>query len=834
MIEGWLLDVHTNDTHTGMVVWVVDDAGRAARCDVPWAPSLHVHGSSVDLQRLEDWLLLPEIAARFAVVALERRRLHLDLDGTDVASVLEVRLEPFHHLKALAEHIEARGDFHRYTLYSVDAHLVQRFLNDHGCSPFSRVCWDPTTTPMIRPLRTMDENILPPLCLVRLVVEFAPSAFPSVTDAVVAMRLETVQEPGIPATPRSVQSTTLQRDDYPTLSAMLVAFEATLKRLDPDLLLTYGGDKRLFPWLVHQSEALGRSLVLGRSVTPLSQSTKAQTVRSYGHTRHRDGAFFLEGRLHLDLRNSFIVKEGGVAGLFELAQQSCQSAQVISRLSPGSVISAIQMRVAMDDGVLVPWKKNRPEDTKSALELLHADRGGLYLDSRPGVYASVIELDFASLFPSIIATRNISPETLNCACCQPSDGPHSAGVVPLHPDEAIAEFRQRDHRSRFGHTLFPLSHEKALKVPGLQSHTCGRRHGFLGRVVAPLIERRRQLKAQRCEKGDAFDLRQNALKWLLVTCFGYTGYRNARFGRIEAHEAICAWSRDLLLTTIEEAQRDGWEVLHAIVDCVWLADRSNRTEEQQRVDAERFARRITERVGIPLEFEQHYEFIAFLPSRVHGAGSLTKYWAYGGGDYKVRGIELRQHSTPPWICSLQERALQLLVAGERTNGVPNRKAQRAVFLLYQAELQRLNDGQLLPKDLVISRRITSSLEDYRVKNLSYAALLRAHHQGQHVPPGGKIRYVVVDASATEPLDRVVLAEETAFKEATVTGCAHHYTRLAERAIWAILAPFGWTDKDLRSTNRQPTLLDFVTPRSEGHESALKQAPNAPRIHEARG
>ena len=166
----------------------------------------------------------------------------------------------------------------------------------------------------------------------------------------------------------------------------------------------------------------------------------------------------------------------------------------------------------MDDGVLVPWKKNRPEDTKSALDLLQADRGGLYLDSRPGVHASVIELDFASLFPSIIATRNISPETLNCSCCQPPAASSLGGIVPLHPDQAANEFRDRTLRSRFGHGLFPLAHEKSLPVPGLNMHTCGRTHGFLGRVVAPIIERRRRLKQQHRAKGDAYDLQQNALK----------------------------------------------------------------------------------------------------------------------------------------------------------------------------------------------------------------------------------------------------------------------------------------------------------------------------------
>ena len=29
MIEGWLLDVHENETNTGMVAWIVDDFGTA-------------------------------------------------------------------------------------------------------------------------------------------------------------------------------------------------------------------------------------------------------------------------------------------------------------------------------------------------------------------------------------------------------------------------------------------------------------------------------------------------------------------------------------------------------------------------------------------------------------------------------------------------------------------------------------------------------------------------------------------------------------------------------------------------------------------------------------
>ena len=34
---------------------------------------------------------------------------------------------------------------------------------------------------------------------------------------------------------------------------------------------------------------------------------------------------------------------------------------------------------------------------------------------------------------------------------------------------------------------------------------------------------------------------------MLVTCFGYTGYRNAKFGQIQVHERITETSRELLL-----------------------------------------------------------------------------------------------------------------------------------------------------------------------------------------------------------------------------------------------------------------------------------------------
>jgi len=57
---------------------------------------------------------------------------------------------------------------------------------------------------------------------------------------------------------------------------------------------------------------------------------------------------------------------------------------------------------------------------------------------------------------------------------------------------------------------------------------------------------------------------------MLVTCFGYTGYRNAKVGQIQGHERITDTSRELLLQIKKLAENMGYEVLHGIVDCLWV------------------------------------------------------------------------------------------------------------------------------------------------------------------------------------------------------------------------------------------------------------------------
>jgi DNA polymerase elongation subunit (family B) len=56
----------------------------------------------------------------------------------------------------------------------------------------------------------------------------------------------------------------------------------------------------------------------------------------------------------------------------------------------------------MRNDILIPWKPTLTEHPKSLGDLLTADRGGLIFEPIIGVHENVAELDFVSLYPTIM------------------------------------------------------------------------------------------------------------------------------------------------------------------------------------------------------------------------------------------------------------------------------------------------------------------------------------------------------------------------------------------------------------------------------------------------
>jgi hypothetical protein len=118
------------------------------------------------------------------------------------------------------------------------------------------------------------------------------------------------------------------------------------------------------------------------------------------------------------------------------------------------------------------------------------------------------------------------------------------------------------------------------------------------------------LKASAPDLVLRFKLQRDSLKWLLVCCFGYTGYKNARVGKIEAHEAINAVARETLLVAKEIAEADGFELIHALVDSLYVWK-----DGATREDYERLSQKIEDRRCLPLAIESVYRCVVVLPSK---------------------------------------------------------------------------------------------------------------------------------------------------------------------------------------------------------------------------
>jgi DNA polymerase-2 len=252
----------------------------------------------------------------------------------------------------------------------------------------------------------------------------------------------------------------------------------------------------------------------------------------------------LLGRLHIDRENSFLYRDCGLPGIIEVARLCRIPVQRASSVTIGTSMTSAQFYEANRQHVLIPWQKTGTEELKTANELLVADRGGFYYEPIVGLHEGVGELDFTSLYPMIMLNKNLSGETVRCKCCPDSKN----------------------------------------RVPELGYNICEKRLGIVPRSLQLLIEKRRRYKELKQTVSDSsllsiYEMRQIALKWILVTSFGYLGFKNARFGKIDAHIATCAFARQILKDTVHLAEAKGFKLIHGIVDSLWLK-KSGATEEE--------------------------------------------------------------------------------------------------------------------------------------------------------------------------------------------------------------------------------------------------------------
>ncbi len=373
---------------------------------------------------------------------------------------------------------------------------------------------------------------------------------------------------------------------------------------------------------------------------------------------------------------------------------------------------------------------------------------------------------------------NISSETINCKCCK-EDG-------------------------------------TGVKVPGGGGfHICSKRQGIISKSISlPLRKRLKYKEYNKTHDDLRYKFTDIALKWVLVVSFGYLGFKNARFGKIEAHQTVCAFAREFLMRSAEIAERYGCKVVHGIVDSMWLKDTKGRSSEEFEAITRKLAGEITDSTNIHMSWDGLFDTIVFLPSRAEpDIPALSHYWGIkNDGEIKVRGIEVRRRDIPKIVKDAQYAFIDVF-QGVKTVEEFHKRIPKAKEVLYEY-VARINSGKVTRDELTIRQRISRKPSEYKVNSYQAVAARQLERSGVVVSAGKNVRYIILNAEADPnfPEKKVILSD--LYDEKKHQYDKKKYVELLKRAFENIF-PFKFPEleelllSDFNTKSIQKDLTCFI-------------------------
>lgn len=343
--------------------------------------------------------------------------------------------------------------------------------------------------------------------------------------------------------------------------------------------------------------------------------------------------------------------------------------------------------------------------------------GGFVMDSQPGLYDSVLVLDYKSLYPSIIRTFLIDPVGLVEGMRHPSD---------------------------------------ADSVPGFRNARFSRSKHCLPAIVEQIWQGREAAKRQHNKPLS------QALKIIMNALYGVLGSSGCRFFDPRLASSITLRGHEIMRQTRELIEAEGYQVIYGDTDStfVWLKQPH---EEQQ---AAQIGRALVQRVNawwqqhlqqqfglenaLELEFETHYS--RFLMPTIRGAeqGSKKRYAgliARAGGEEEMvyKGLETVRTDWTPLAQQFQQQLYQRIF-------------KRQPYQDYVRDYVGKTLNGDFDDQLVYRKRLRRKLDDYQRNVPPHARAARIaddYNRSQGRPlqyqNGGWISYVMTVAGP-EPLE----------------------------------------------------------------------------------
>ena len=346
-----------------------------------------------------------------------------------------------------------------------------------------------------------------------------------------------------------------------------------------------------------------------------------------------------------------------------------------------------------------------------------ASPGGFVMDSRPGLYESVLVLDYKSLYPSIIRSFLIDP----------------VGLIEglKHPDDSES-------------------------VEGFRGARFSRTRHCLPSIVARVSEGREV--AKRVHNAPL----SQALKIIMNAFYGVLGSSGCRFFDTRLASSITMRGHQIMRQTRELVEAQGYEVIYGDTDStfVWLGS-AHSQEDASRIGQalvlhvnEWWREHLRSAFGLQSALELQYEthFTRFLMPTIRGAqeGSKKRYAglvtrADGSEDMVYKGLETVRSDWSPLARRFQQELYQRVFHRQPHQDYIRDYVRRTLsgefdeLLIYRKRLRRqLDDYERNVPPHVRAARVADEYNDHLGRPRQYQR-------------GGWIRYVI-SVNGPEPLE----------------------------------------------------------------------------------
>ena len=202
----------------------------------------------------------------------------------------------------------------------------------------------------------------------------------------------------------------------------------------------------------------------------------------------------------------------------------------VSRMATGQQAEWFLVKQAYFDGEVVPNKQGSNFADRANAE---DNEGGYVREPETGLHENLVQFDFRSLYPSIIISKNISPDVMILGDVE------NENEYNISPEHGI----------------------KFKKSP----------KGFIPSVIDKILQERFRIKREMKASDDlqqkkALDVQQQAIKRLANTMYGIYGFPRFRWYSFECAKAITSWGRQYIKSSIKKAEEFGFYAIYAATD----------------------------------------------------------------------------------------------------------------------------------------------------------------------------------------------------------------------------------------------------------------------------